>query len=380
MAASLVADAKTDDEKLQRLFDFCRTKIKNISLDSSGLSPDELAKIKENKNPADTLKRGTGRSGDIDHLFAALANAAGYDARIVLAPDRGDIFFDKGLPNSYFIDPMNIAVKVGDNWKFFNPGYPHIPFGMLRWQEEGEQSLITDPNQPVWVQTPMSGAEKSLVKRTARLKLSDDGTIEGDVHIEYSGHFAIERKMEIDEESDSQREDDVKSEFKGQMSTAELTNIKIENVMDYTKPLVYSFHVRYPSYAQRTGKRLFLQPAFFQHGVGPLFATTDRKYPIYFHYPWSEDDRVDIELPKGYAFDSADAPAPFGSGKISEYKVTIQASTDGTLLIYKRNFFFAGDGSILFPVESYVPLKNYFDVLNKQDGHTLALKQVAATN
>ena len=89
---------------------------------------------------------------------------------------------------------------------------------------------------------------------------------------------------------------------------------------------------------------------------------------------------MDIELPKGYAFDSADAPAPFGSGKISEYKVTIQASTDGTLLIYKRNFFFAGDGSILFPVESYVPLKNYFDVLNKQDGHTLALKQVAATN
>ena len=380
MAASLTADAKTDDEKLERLFEFCRTKIKNVSLDSSGMTPDDLKKLKENKNPSDTLKRGMGHSANIDQLFAALANGLGFDARIVLAPDRGDIFFDKSLPNSYFIRPMNIAVKVGENWKFFNPGYPHLPFGMLRWQEEGQQSLITDPNNPVWVDTPMSGVDKSVVKRTAKLKLSDDGTVEGDVHIEYTGHFAIERKMEIDEESDSQREDDVKEEFKAQMSTAELSNIKIENVMDYKKPLVYSFHVRFPNYAQRTGKRLFLQPAFFQHGVGPLFATTDRKYPIYFHYPWSEDDRVDIELPKGYAFDNADAPAPFGSGKISEYKVSIQASTDGALLIYKRNFFFAGDGSILFPVESYAPLKNYFDVLNKQDGHTLALKQVAATN
>lgn len=380
MAASLVADAKSDDEKLQRLFDFCRTKIKNVSLDSSGMTSDELKKLKENKNPGDTLKRGMGNSANIDQLFAALANASGFDARIVLAPDRGDIFFDKGLPNSYFIDPMNIAVKVGTDWKFFNPGYPHIPFGMLRWQEEGQQSLITDPEQPVWVETPMSAPEKSLVKRIAKMKLSEDGTLEGDVRIEYTGHFAIERKMEIDEESDSQREDDLKEEFKGQISGAEISNIKVENVMDYTKPLVYNFHVRVPNYAQRTGKRIFLQPAFFQHGQGPLFATTDRKYPVYFHYPWSEDDRVDFELPKGYAFDNADAPAPFGSGPISNYKVSISASTDGTLLIYKRNFFFGGADTILFPVESYGPIKGYFDVLHKADNHSLALKQVATTN
>jgi len=380
MAASLVADAKDDNEKLQRLFDFCRTKIKNVSLDSSGLTADDRAKLKENKNPGDTLKRGMGSSADIDQLFAALANASGYDARIVLAPDRGDIFFDKDMPMSYFIDPMNIAVKVGDNWKFFNPGYPHIPFGMLRWQEEGEQSLITDPKEPVWIETPMSGPDKSLVKRNAKVKLTDDGTLEGDVRIEYTGQFAIERKMEIDEESDTQREDDIREEIKGQMSTAEISNIKVENVMEYTKPLVYSFHIRVPNYAQRTGKRLFLQPAFFQHGKAPLFATTDRKYPIYFHYPWSEDDRVDIELPKGYAFDNADSPAPFGSAPISEYKVTIAASTDGSLLVYKRHFFFGGGGTVLFPVTSYGQLKGYFDMLHKSDNHSLALKQTATTN
>ena len=380
MAASLVADAKNDDEKLERLFDFCRTKIKNVSLDSSGLSSDDRAKLKDNKNPGDTLKRGMGYSADIDQLFAALANASGYDARIVLAPDRGDIFFDKNTPASYFVKPMNIAVKVGDNWKFFNPGYPHLPFGMLRWQEEGQQSLITDPKAPVWVETPMSGTDKSLAKRSAKLKLTDDGALEGDVRIEYTGQFAIERKMEIDEESETQREDDIKEEIKGQMSSAEISNIKVENVMEYNKPLVYTFHIRVPDYAQRTGKRLFLQPAFFQHGKGPLFATNDRKYPIYFHYPWSEEDTVNIELPKGYAFDNADAPAPFGSGKISDYKVTIQVAKDGSFLIYKRNFFFGGDSTILFPVTSYSPLKGYFDMLHKEDNHSLALKQVAATN
>ena len=379
MAATLIADAKSDDEKLERLFDFCRTKIKNTSNDASGLTSDDRAKLKDNKNPSDTLKRGMGTSGDIDQLFAALANASGFDARIVLAPDRGDLFFDQSIPNSYFIDPMNIAVNIGGTWKFFNPGYSYIPFGMLRWQEEGEQALITDPKQPVWVTTPLSSPDKSLVKRHASLKLGDDGSLEGDIRVEYTGHFAIERKHDLDDESENEREDGLKQEIKEQMSAAEITDVKIENVTDYAKPLVYSFHVRMTGYAQRTGKRLFLQPAFFQHGKSPSFATTDRKYPIYFHYPWSEEDKVEINLPKGYALDNADAPAPFGSGQISEYKVNIQSSSDGTLLVYKRNFFFGGANTILFPVDAYGPLKNYFDVLHKQDSHTIALKQ-AATN
>lgn len=377
LAPTLVADAKSDDEKLERLFEFCRTKIKNASNDASGLTSDERARLKDNKNPSDTLKRGVGTSVDIDWLFAALANAAGFDARIVLSPDRGDQFFDKSVANSYFVYPLNIAVNVGGTWKFFNPGYSYIPFGMLRWQEEGQPALITDPKLPVWVETPMSKADKSLVKRTAKLKLSDDGTLEGDVRLEYTGHFAIERKHDLDDESETEREESLKEEVKEQMSAAEISGIKIENVTDHVKPLIYSFHVRIPNYAQRTGKRLFIQPAFFQHGRGPLFATTGRKYAIYFHYPWSEQDQVDIELPKGYALDNADAPAPFGSGDISKYEVSIAASTDGSLLLYKRKFFFGGGNSIIFQVDAYGPLKNYFDVMHKQDSHSIALKQVA---
>ena len=378
MAASLTVDAKSDDEKLARLFEFCRTKIKNVNNDASGLTPEERAKVKDNKNPSDTLKRGIGSGLDIDLLFAALANASGFDARIVLSPDRGDIFFDKALPNAYFIDPQNVAVNVGGSWKFFDPGYNYIPLGMLRWQEEGQQALITDPKNPVWVDTPMTSHEKSLANRTAKLKLSEDGTLEGDVRVEFTGHQAIERKEEMDEESDTQREEILKEELKNQMSAAEITNIKIENVTDHDKPLVFSYHVRFPGYAQRTGKRIFLQPAFFQHGRGPLFATTSRKYPIYFNYPWSENDVVEIDIPKGYALDNADAPSPFGSGSLSQYKPTLSVASDGSMLVYKRSFYFGGGGVVLYPVESYTQVKNYFDMVHKQDNHSVALKQSAS--
>ena len=132
-AVTIVGDAKTPEEKIVRLFDFCRQKIKNVSDDASGLTAEDRQALKENKSPADTLKRLMGSGADIDLLFAALVTATGFDARIVLAPDRGDLFFDRGVSNAYFLEPSNIAVRVGDDWKFYNPGYNYIPIGMLRW-------------------------------------------------------------------------------------------------------------------------------------------------------------------------------------------------------------------------------------------------------
>jgi transglutaminase-like putative cysteine protease len=378
-ATTIIGDATTPEAKLARLFDFCRDKIKNVADDASGITAEERKKLKENKSPADTLKRGVGNGADIDLLFAALATAAGYDARIVLAPDRGDLFFDKAIANSYFLDPSNIAVRVGEGWKFYNPGSRYIPIGMLRWQEEGLPALITDPKEPVWVSTPLSVATKSTVKRTGKLKLSEDGTLEGDVELEFSGHPAMERKEENDDDSQTQREETLKDEIKARLSTAEISNIKIENVTDPVKPFVYSFHLRVPGYAQKTGKRLFLQPAVFQRGIGALFSASERKYDIYFHYPWQEVDHVMIELPAGYALDNADAPAPFSGGEISNYKPTLSVTKDQHTLIYKREFFFGGGGNILFPVSTYPQLKRYFDEIHKQDNHTVSLKQGAAT-
>lgn len=379
-ALSVVGDAATPEEKLERLFNFVRTKIKNVTSDASGMSPEEIAKLKANKSPGDTLKRGMGDGEDIDLLFAALATAAGFDARLMLISSRGDIFFDPSFATPYFLRPTDVAVKVGDEWRFYNPGYSYAPLGMLVWQEEGQDALVTDPKEPVWVKTPVTPPDKTLVKRTAKLTLSEDGTLEGDVEIEYTGQFGIEKKEENDDDSPARREEVLRDEIKRQMSTAELSNVRVENVTDTVKPFVYAYHVRVPGYAERTGKRLFLRPAFFQHGLGTMFPTSERNNLVYFHYPWSEQDSVEISLPEGFSLDNADAPAPLGAGKVSQYTVKIAVTKDQRTLIYKRAFTFGTTEIILFPKTTYPALKNYFDMLNKADGHTITLKQGAATS
>jgi hypothetical protein len=187
-----------------------------------------------------------------------------------------------------------------------------------------------------------------------------------------------------DDDSPAEREKNLRDTWKARMAAAELSDIKIENVTDPEKSFVYAFHVRVPSYAQRTGKRLFVQPSFFQRGLAAMFQTNARKNSVYFRYPWSEDDRVEITLPEGYALDNPEAPAPMGAGAMSEYRPATQITKDGRTLIWARKFHFGskdkdGATTLLFPVESYPALKAYFDEVTKRDSTTIALKQGATT-
>jgi len=377
--AEITANVDSADDQIDKIFQFCRNNIKNTSDKTQGFTADDIEKLKENKKSADTLKRGVGPAIDINLLFAAMVNAAGFDARIALLPDRGERLFDPNVVVPGALRPSAIAVRFGTTWKFFDPGLPYVAPGMLRWQEEGVDALVVDKDQ-VWVRTPVTDAQKSKEKRTAKLRLDENGTLEGDVTVEYTGHLAVERKVSTEDDSPAQREENLKQMVKDRLSSAELTNIVIENDADPSKPFVYKYHVRVPEYAQKTGKRLFFQPGFFTKGISALFSAGKRQYPIYFHYPWSEQDKVTIELPKGYALDNADRPAPINAGAISQYDVQMGITNDQSTLVYNRTFFFGNRDLLLFSVEKYDVIKQLFDEVNRADNHMITLKQTGSTN
>jgi hypothetical protein len=132
VTAEVISGASKPMDQLAAIDLYCRTKIKNILSSAAEMTGAERKAVKENHSPADTLKQGAGRPVDIDLLFAAMANAAGFDARVARVPDRGDTFFSPQRPTTYFLRNISIAVNVDDKWLFYDPATPYLEPGMLR--------------------------------------------------------------------------------------------------------------------------------------------------------------------------------------------------------------------------------------------------------
>lgn len=374
-AAELTGGIASEEEKIRKIYDFIQKEMKNISFDRT-LTEEQVEKL-DVKDADDALKRGMGSSFYLDMLFASLARAAGFDVNVLLASDRSDNFFTpQKYPFSNFVEMSGIAVKIGRDWRFFDPCAPFHPFGTLPWNRENVQALLIGEGNQSWTTTPLSDQTKSPARRTGKFELLADGTLQGMVTLEYEGHQAISRRREQYRDSQSKREETIKEEFKSRIDSAEITEISIEHFDDSNKPLTYKFRVRVPSYAQKVGKRMFFQPGFFEHGAKPVFSSAQRTYPIYFPYPWSESDFVEIQLPKGYDLDNADAPAEVAdSSKVSRLQIGITIDRAANILRFRRAFHFGANGKILFPVAVYEPLKNLFEKFQQADSHAIAMRQ-----
>jgi hypothetical protein len=371
----LAANAVSDEDKLKKFYDFTQKNIRNVSFDDS-VDEERRQEIRF-YTIEQALEKGIGVGGHLKRLFASLAAAAGFEVNFFLSSDRRENFFN---PDKYsrpeFLQRSGVAVKIGNEWKYFNPAMANMPYGKLVWYDEGNVAMQISEKQFFWVKIPTTDASQSSAKRTGKFKLLEDGTLEGTVKIEYNGHQGTNRRSAGAEHSFTKQQEDIKSEVKEQASTAEISDISIEDFSDYSKPLTYIFKVRIPSYAQRTGKRLFLQPGFFEYGAAAAFSSATRAHDIYFPYPWSEQDAVEIELPKGFVLDNADIPKEIAdSGNVAGLKISLKIDKTANTLMYQRRFHFGGNDRLLFPATSYQPLKKLFDVFHKANAHIIALKE-----
>ena len=376
IAATVVAGAKTDSEKILRLAEYCRKNLKDVN--GRTITTQEREESKANRTTIDTLKRGTGTAQEINYAFAALATAAGFEARLAKLADRGTFLFDPAMRSAFFLNTYDIAVNVNRQWKFYDVANPNLPTGVLSWHEQGIPALIIDPKEPEFVTTPLLNAQESRIARVGNLKLSPEGTLEGDLREIYMGNKATEWRERFATANSTEREEDLRRELKSRFAEFELTNVKFNGAEDLTKPVGVVYHIKIAGYAQRTGKRLFIQPAYFQTGAAPLFTADTRQFPICFDYPWSETDTVIVELPEGYQLDHPDAPRSLSFDPAGSYTVKILLPKPN-VIEYHRQFVFGADKLPMFDKKAYPAIKQIFDRIHEADTHMLTLKADAQT-
>lgn len=371
----LTRSAGSNDEKLRRLYEFSQRRLKNVSYDQA-FDAEKIEKLKI-KDVDDVLKLGMGSSSDINITFAALAKSAGFPVALVYSGDRSENFFDPNKDSSpLFLHFLGIGVLVDNKWTYLDPGTPFMPFGSVDWYEESVNAMVVEETSHSWRKLPLSPPEKSLAKRKGTFSLSEEGTLEGLARLEFNGHQAISRRRAGFRDTPAKRETDIKDELSELLKTAEISDITIENFEEPEKPLIYIFKVKVRNYAQKTGKRMFFQPGFFETGTNSTFTASERSHNIYFSYPWAENDEIEIKYPDSFSLDNADAPGNVADpDKISSLEISIYNSAADQKVFYKRKFFFGANNHVLFPATAYPALKKLFDLFHQANSHSVTLKQ-----
>jgi hypothetical protein len=380
VAATAVKGAANDEERVACLIRYVRKNFRGL-YDSNVTDAERSKVLKQSKErlrtSVEVFKSGIGTPDELNTLFAALASEVDLEARPAMVANREGLAFDPVLAEKYFLESIDMSVRIGDEWKLYDVSARHLPSNMLSWREEAVSALITDPKKPVFIQTKASPPEASLSTRTGRFKLDGEGTLEGDVIESHQGHTALDHRLEMDGQSEEVRQEHLKDRITKLFPQSEVSDMKLENSENPEEPLHIKYHVKIPGYAQRTGKRIFFQPLYFERGVPPLFSAGDRQFEIWFPHAWKEVDQVAIELPEGFVLDNAENAGGIAFGKPGSYALNMAVRAN-RLLECTREFVFGNNSLLLFPRDAYPSLKKLFEEVNRRDAQTISLKQAGS--
>lgn len=367
--SQITAGTASPEEKLRKIYARVQ-QVRNLSYERQRSEKEEKReKIKENNHIEDVWKNGYGYRNQITRLFVGLARAAGFSASVVPIAERDDHFFHKVLQDESQLDAQVALVRVGNEDRFFDPGMPNCPFGLLAWQKTEVPGLKLDKNGGTWITTPKPDGKDALTERKAVLKLTEDGTLQGKVEFIFTGLQAVRRRQEAMEKDEAQRRKDMEDELKDRLPSN--ATVKVESITglegsDAALKVEYSMEIT--GYAAATGRRLLLPTSVFHLSKVHPFLHAKRKWPIYFGYPFQDVDDITIELPANFRIESLPPGNRVGSNVL---KFEVLRESQGNTLHVRRNL--AVD-AYYFPTDYYPSLRRFYDEVMAGDDEQAVLR------
>jgi hypothetical protein len=308
-------------------------------------------------------------------LFVAMARSVGFDASVVMVPDRKRQFFVRDWTSQRQIDNRFAAVNLNGKDIYLEPGTRFCPFGSVRWNHTEIDALKLDRKGGQFVKAPSMGYDKSVTHREAQIELSVDGTLKGAVVLEFKGAEALEHRLDAIDRDAAGRKKDLEDEVKQWLPVGSIVTMgSSQGWEDSDTPLVARFDVEVPNYATIAGKRL-LTPAFlFQLKQNQAFVHAQRKYPVYFPYPFTDYDVVTMKVPAGFTLESVPQPE---DAKLGYARYQNVSKFDGLQLVTQRQLAF---NAIFLPVEKYSELKTFFGKVQAGDEQQAVLHAGGTTN
>ena len=361
-AAATIGDETEPGMKLRKLYEKAQ-QLRNLTYERDRTKEEaKKENLKGNTGVSDVLKRGYGGDDEITLAFVAMARAAGFDVAVLQAGNRKEGFFNKEWTSLSQLDTMVALVNVGGAELYLEPGAKFCPYGMVRWTHTGSDALKLEKKGGAFVKIPTNKYDKAVTHRSAVVSVAENGDLKGEITLEFKGLEALEHRLDAIDEDEAGRKKSLEDElFDSLPKEASVKAVDVQGWNATDDPLVAKFHVEIPSYASIAGKRLLIPSYLFRVKQNAAFKQNERKYPVYFPYPFSETDEVSIKVPAGFSVESVPGEQ---EARLSYAGYQSVSNFDGSQLLTQRQLLF---NAFYIDLSRYAEVKGFFNKVQTGD-------------
>lgn len=135
--------------------------------------------------------------------------------------------------------------------------------------------------------------------------------------------------------------------------------------------VVLEYDVELPNAGSFAGSRTMIPLSIFHASDKNPFAPATRRAPVYFEYPWIEEEDVVLEVPAGYVVETMPNPTDINANVIV---YTTRYVNGATLVQFHRKMTV---DSMFVPREEYDKLRTVYSRITSTDQEQIVLRKAA---
>jgi len=253
VVSQTVAPGDSPETKLRKLYTRAQ-QIRFVSFEAGKTEKEERREnLKDNNNAEDVLKHGYAFANEINLLFIALARAAGFDSAPALVTARDRAFFQKNSLDRSQLNAMVAWVKVGAKDYYFDPATRFCPYNYLPWNETATGGIRVEKDSTSFVETPNPRSDDAVIERKASLQLDGEGGMQGELQVRFTGHEAMQRRLEDRERDEAGRRKALEDEVKGWLPAGSTVTLgSVSKWDDASESLDANFTLKIANYGAAT--------------------------------------------------------------------------------------------------------------------------------
>jgi hypothetical protein len=262
-----------------------------------------------------------------------------------------------------------IAVTVRGRELLLDPGNPLLPFGAQNWADTAVRALRLNKDGGEWMTMPLPYSRDALTARKAKFTLTADGELQGTVTVSHGGHEALWRRVQLRNEDEQTRREFLEQDLREMLAGP--AEIRLARQPDWSAvdgTLQVEYQVTLPQWAVVSGNRMLLGMGMFGGQERGVFVAATRVHPVYYRYPFRNEDEVQIALPAGFHLQGA--PDAWPAAQEGGLVYAAKAEANGATLVIRREFTVE---ALLSKKEAYPRFQSFYQAVRAGDAQQLVL-------